>query len=225
MPRFVVVGTNHVARQSRQLIGAACEAHQPAAVAVELDAARLSALLAPPRRPNPVAVMRQVGVFGGLFLLIGSALQSWVGRLTGVSPGDEFRVALQEARRRNIPVALIDRPLAVTARRLTARMGWRERGRLVGDLVLGRGPRARIALEKVPSQAVIEELLAWIRSRYPGLAAVLLDERNAYMVRALRQLAGQVDGTIVVVVGAAHATDIERRLVRMGADGQRPASS
>ncbi len=223
MGDIVIVGTSHVARESARRLRAAFDAVQPAVVALELDAARAAALLGPAGRLRLRETVRQVGLFGAGFVLIGGLLQRGLGRLAGVQPGTEFRVALQEARRRRIPAAFIDRPLAVTARRLSTAVPMREKLRLLLDLILCRGPKVAVRLDSVPDKATIDALLAWLAARYPCLCRVLVDERNAYMAAALAEISAQTAGSILAVVGAAHQAGLASLLQKAAPASGRPS--
>jgi pheromone shutdown protein TraB len=90
---------------------------------------------------------------------------------------------------------------------------WREKLRVFADVVraalfpkreLKKRGLEQFDLKKVPSKDVIAKLIKDLRERYPSLYKVLIEERNQYMVRKLREIAPKYDGLVVAVVGAGH---------------------
>lgn len=228
-PSIRVVGTSHVAKESERRIREAADAFSPTIIAVELDRQRLKALQdrsadsAQGRAAPPLAMIRQVGATGYLFLLVAGWLQRKVGRILQVEPGLDMLAAVGLARERKLPLALVDQEIAGTLRRVSACFSAREKWRLVGDILTSPFSRRqrelakRVRLDKVPSDAIVRELLGELRSRYPGLYRALVTERNAHMCARVDALARSHTGArILLVVGAAHKEDIEERLRNAG---------
>lgn len=207
MEWFRIVGTSHVASEAERLIVAAYDGFLPDAIAVELDPARLQALLAEARPNYSPSLIRRVGLRGYLFGVIGSWLQRRLGRAVNIAPGADMLAAVRVAQRHQKRLLLIDRPIQVTLHRLGKVLGWRELKRFCRDLwggVFGN-ERVRFDLARVPDDALVARLLTEFRRRYPRPYRVLVEERNRHMARALRGYHAEHPYQLVlVVVGKGH---------------------
>ncbi|NJL44335.1 MAG: hypothetical protein HC945_03415, partial [Nitrosarchaeum sp.] len=117
------------------------------------------------------------------------------------------------AREKGVRLALIDRDVRLTLRRLGEGFSVRERLRLLGDMfkgLLGIGEKVALDVRGVPSQKLIADLLGRLKVRYPGLYRVLVEERNVIMAQRVAALALRGEGTVLVVVGAGHAREVAR---------------
>lgn len=214
-PHIVLVGTSHIAKQSVRKVDAAIAEHKPAIVAIELDSGRLAALMSPTRERPRLRDIRHVGFTGFLFSILGAWAERLLGERVGTKPGADMLHAVRLAQQHNIPLALIDRDIRLTLKRLSASLTWKERGRFVIDVVralLGGKKKLPFDLNTVPDDAVIEMLLRDVKTRYPNVYRVLVKERNDHMARQLRHLAGTATGPIVAVIGAGHVRDVQALL-------------
>jgi pheromone shutdown protein TraB len=208
---LALLGTSHIAPASQRDVERSFQAFRPDILALELDAARFQALLAGPRRGVRLADIRQVGLKGWLLAVIGAWVERTLGRHVGTTPGQEMLLAARLARESRIPVALIDRDLAQTLRRVSQTLTWRERLRFIREVITGmiRRPRLPFRLQDVPSERVLRKLLRQLRRNYPSLYRVLVTERNEVMARNLAHLAMQhPDKRILAVVGAGHTKEL-----------------
>ncbi len=211
-----VIGTSHIARESVDAVRAHIEAKKPGIVALELDARRAHALLHRHRVKLSLGLVRVVGINGFLFLALASFLQKRLGRIVGMEPGAEMRAALEAAMKANARIALIDRDLEVTIRRLSRAIGWKERLRFLADIIAspfsGEFKEFReIDLRKVPSKKLVAKVLGRLKVRYPGIYSALVEERNVHMASALADIMRKNPETnVLAVVGAGHEEEIER---------------
>ena len=207
-----LIGTSHISPKSRKLVPAVIKKTKPAIVALELDKARLYALLAGPTRPRRPAIkdIRRIGWKGWLFGALGAWVERKLGQRVGVSPGEEMLAAVHAAKDVDARIALIDQPLEITLRRFGKALTWKEKGRLIGDLFAGvAGKGVAWNLEKVPSQKLIAKLLKQVKKRYPSMYRVLVEERNQYMATQLARLTKAFpDKKIIAVVGAGHVREL-----------------
>ncbi|MBI4149381.1 TraB/GumN family protein [Candidatus Woesearchaeota archaeon] len=213
-----IIGTSHIARESVQEVERAVAALQPAALALELDSGRLAGLLGG-RQKLRIRDIRQVGIKGFLFALIGAWAEKRLGQIVGISPGAEMLAAVQLAREQKIPLFLIDQDITVTLRKISRGFSWKERWRLFADVVLSpfRGKQIlrkyQITLHRVPSEQAIARILEDVHHRYPNLYRILITERNAVMAHRLCRLMERYPHqSILAVVGAGHVADIVERI-------------
>ncbi|MFH1649401.1 MAG: TraB/GumN family protein [Candidatus Woesearchaeota archaeon] len=206
-----ILGTSHVSKDSINSINAAFKERIPEIVAVELDSQRLYALqnnIKSSRSPN---LIRQIGLAGYLFVLIGSWIQGKFGRFVGMNPGSEMLHAVKLASENNVPVALIDRPLVITMKRFSKKFTFREKLRLFRDMIIPRRQKFSLDIRKVPEDKLILEVMQMFKKSYPSLYAVLVSERDEYMARNLAALASK---DVLAVVGAGHVPGILEALTK-----------
>jgi pheromone shutdown-related protein TraB len=218
MASISIIGTSHVSSESVKEVEQAIE-HGADIVAVELDAQRAHALMHNQKSKITPGMIRNVGFKGFLFLAVASFLQKKIGRLIGVQPGAEMKAALRAAQRKGAKIALIDRDITITLRRLSNAFGWKERFRFIRDALSGRLANTELAefkkmdLRKVPSKKLISAVLGRMKRDYPSLYRVLVEERNRHMAAALLHIANEnPEAHIVAVVGAGHEEGIQQIL-------------
>lgn len=209
-----IIGTSHIAKESVDAVRAYIESKKPEIVALELDPRRAHALLHRHKSRLSIGMVRAVGVKGFMFLALASFLQKKLGKIVGMEPGAEMRAALEAAMKAKAKIALIDRDLEVTIRRLSEILSWGERLRFAADIVTspfsGEFREFRsIDLSKVPSRKLIAKVLGRLKKRYPNLYMALVGERNVHMASALADIMSKnPEAGILAVVGAGHEEEI-----------------
>ncbi len=218
--KVVVVGTSHISRQSITTVKKTIADYEPDIVAVELDHRRFHAIMDGKRQSNNLGAVRQLGLNGFLFMILGGFIQRKLGKYVGVAPGSEMKAGIVAARKHGAKVALIDRDIVKTMQRFSKKLTWKERWRFLLDIfqgLVGRGEMRELAkdfdITKVPSEKIIVKMMEIMKKRYPNAHLVLVDERNRIMAANIKRLIEQNEGsTIVAVVGAGHQAEIERLL-------------
>jgi len=153
-------------------------------------------------------------------------MQASSARVLDVLPGEEFRVALAEARACGADFLLADRPCQVTLRRMYESLGTWQRVRLLIAVAWSSfflSPRAlRKWLDKqLDDGDVISEEIQRLGKSFPTLVRTLIDERDMYMVARLREAAVVLRAKkLVVVVGAGHVRGM--LALSEGAEGAPP---
>lgn len=221
-----IIGTNHISKESVDEIKTVFLDYKPDVIAVELDKGRLEGLLEEDLNPNrkqkiSFSSIRKVGVSGFLFLLFGKFIQQKMGKYVGMKPGSEMLFAVKLAKNNSLDLALIDRPISITIRRLFKKLTFKEKMRFISDLFFGPFKRKqsrqlqektgldkkamKSLFSKVPDQELIEKLMLALKGRYPTFYSVLVDERNHYMAKKLVILHKKnPDKKFLAVVGAGH---------------------
>ena len=209
---LTVIGTSHIAEDSVSRVREAILSENTAIVAVELDHARLHALLSEEKPSLSFAMLRVMGITGFVFFAIAGFLQRKLGKMIGAVPGQEMKTAAQIAQENRIRVALIDQPLNITMHNLSRISIW-EKLKLARDFVLGvtgiETEKLQFDLTKTPDSKFVAMAMRKLRGRYPGLYKALVADRNEYMARMLARLMKlEPQSRIVAVVGAGHEREI-----------------
>lgn len=219
MKSIEIIGTSHIASQSISQISRKILEEKPEIVCVELDRTRLLGLF----RPEQKVRLRdlKVGGFGALFMLVGRWLQKKLGAQVGIMPGADMKSAVIAARKTGAKIYLIDIPIQKTLYKLSKEVSAWEKARLIGYILfspLSRKNREtieKIDLTKVPAESVIDSLIADMRTKFPQMFKVLLDDRNEFMARQLKKIAkDNPDDKIIAVVGAGHKKGLQNILFR-----------
>ncbi len=204
-----IVGTSHIAKQSVDEIKKMVSEWQPDFVCVELDQSRLYALFHGKQKLK-LADMKQLGVFGWFFVMVGSWLQKYLGKKVGFAPGIDMKTAVLAAQKNKARIVLIDQPINITIRKIN-KISLKEKLKLGLYLLFGwalpfeRKMLKKINLRKVPDDKLVNELTSELRRVFPEFAKVLIDDRNKVMIKKLKILNQRFpDSKILVVIGAGH---------------------
>ncbi len=182
-------------------VRAAIQRRAPKVVALELDPLRFAYLMnRPPKRPRP-------SVFGLL-----AEFQSRIAEQYGVQVGDEMVAAAKAAQEIGSEVALIDQDSRITLGRAWREMSFAERVRLVVAAVSGLFVRRKQVEQELDRLYQDERgYLEQFAKELPTVKRVLIDERDALMAQALRQL-HETKHEVVAVVGDGHVEGLARLL-------------
>lgn len=205
----LLVGTAHVVDVSaplrRLLTGRSLNG-----IAIELDAERLQALL----RSGPEGGGRENVP---LFLRLWSVIQRRLGDELGAGAGAEMKAAAFLARDWDLPLFLIDDPIRETIGRLLRSLSFRERVTLLLGGFVGLFVPTRVVRRQVDEYNEDPgELLEAMRSQFPSVTRVLLDERNEHMADRLAGFRRKGFGRVAAVVGDAHVPGLKSALERRG---------
>jgi pheromone shutdown-related protein TraB len=213
---FVLVGTAHISRESTELVRRVIARERPDCVCVELDPQRYAAL-ADERRWESLdlkEVIRRKQLTTLLANIILASYQKRLGGALGILPGAELLEAVRAAEEYEIPVHLCDRDVRVTLRRAWRSLSFWQKTMLFSTLLTSLFERPEISeedLRKLREQDVLSELMAELGRAMPAVKAVLIDERDAYLARKMREAPGH---RVLAVVGAGHVAGIREALRR-----------
>jgi pheromone shutdown protein TraB len=220
--RIRIVGTSHIAHTSVREIEQTYARFQPDIIAVELDAGRLHALKerAAGKKAErlPLSVIKQIGVTGYLFAIIGGAVQKRMGNIMNVNPGVDMLTAVDLAQKNKKQLTLVDQDIIITMRRLSKEFTFKEKMRVLWDIVCApfAKQKIKIQLDKVPDEKTLDALMALLKERYPSIYSVLIVERNIVMATNIDAIVRKNPGkNIMLVIGAGHGDDLRVRLKRM----------
>ena len=104
-------------------------------------------------------------------------------------------------------IALVDRPISATVQAMM-QVPVEEIYKLTGMLpdatkdIEEGGARDLLSLLK--EDGAVDDIMSQFRSEFPGLAHVLIEQRDQYVAKALHFILNDVQGKIVAVLGAGH---------------------
>lgn len=223
--RYTLLGTAHVSRASVDAVREAIASGEYDQVAVELDTARMQALVEPEAmaKLDLVQVIRtgRTAMFAANLAL--AAYQRRLAEQLGIEPGAELKQAVLDARERGLPVTLIDRDVGLTFRRAAARLGWWKRMKLGSGLVASLVASDEVPeheIEKLKEGDLLQSSFAEFASHSPELYETVIAERDRYMAAGLRAAgeASPAPRNVLAVVGAGHLAGLSRELAAQQAD-------
>ncbi len=174
---------------------------RPAAVCLELDDERLTALLTRQKSQDASAAYKTLGDF-----------QSKIADKYGTTVGSEMLAAFDAAKLLGAETYCIDLKASEFFNRAFRNMTFREKIYLFFSSFAARfAGRKKIEEELEMFQENDERYLEEFGRRFPSLKRVLIDERNQHMSQAIRQLASGGEG-VVAVVGDGHISGISSML-------------
>ncbi len=204
---LTIIGTSHISKQSIKEVKETILQKKPEIVAIELDQLRLFSLLNPKKQKK--LPIKEIGLKGFLFSLIGSYLQKKLGKIVNVSPGSEMKAAFNTAKKTKTKVALIDQDIRITLKKLSARITTREKFRFLKDLIMApfSKEKIKIDLNKIPEKKIIKKVISKLKKDYPSVYFTLIKERNQIMAKNLNKLMKDYN-SVLAVIGAGHEEDI-----------------
>jgi pheromone shutdown-related protein TraB len=220
---IVLVGTAHISKDSVEEVKQVIEEYKPNIVAVELCKSRYEAITKKDKWENtPISkLLKSSNAYLLLAQTFLSSIQRKLGKEYGVEPGSEMIAAMDEAKKRGIDVALVDRDITVTLRRAWRRMGFREKFRLAWEFLkalIGYDEEEleELDLEKLMDQDVISAMMEEFGEIAPSITEVLINERDKYIAKKILEESKR--GKVVGVVGAGHLKGIQKYLEKKKID-------
>jgi pheromone shutdown-related protein TraB len=220
---IILVGTAHISKESVEEVKEVIEEYKPDIVAVELCKRRYEAISKKDKWENtPVtSLLKSNNAYLLLAQTFLSSIQRRLGKEYGVEPGSEMIAAMDEAKRHDLEVALVDRDISVTLKRAWKKMGIREKFRLTWEFmkaILGYDEEEleELDLKELMDQDVISTMMEEFGKIAPSVATVLIHERDKYIAKKI--LNESKKGKVVAVVGAGHLNGIKRHLEKKKID-------
>jgi pheromone shutdown-related protein TraB len=206
-----LVGTAHVSKNSVEEVKTAIEEFSPDVIAVELDRGRYAALKKQGQKPEVDDIIKGGNFSEILVQWMLAYIQRKIGMDVGVEPGSEMIAAIDEAEKRQIPLALADRDIRITLSRFWKGMSIWEKIKLLGALagtIAGRGGDEEVDIESLAKDKdLIEMAIEEFHTFSPNGARALIDERDAFLAHSLLMLSKKNE-RVLGVVGAGHLKGI-----------------
>jgi pheromone shutdown-related protein TraB len=212
--RLVLVGTAHISQQSVDLVREVIDRERPDCVCVELDAQRYEALSQERRfeAQDLREIIRNQQLAALLMNIVLASYQKRLGMKLGVTPGRELLEATQVADELGIPISLCDRDIRVTLRRAWHALSLWRKLMLVSGVMASAFEDPEISeeeLERIRQKDVLTELMKDLGDSMPELKRSLIDERDAFLAKKIRESEGEC---LVAVVGAGHVEGMIRSI-------------
>jgi pheromone shutdown-related protein TraB len=209
---ILLVGTAHIAQQSKDLVTRVIEQKRPDAVCVELDEKRYAELSRQKSWKNLdlKQVVRNKQLATLMANLILAAYQKKLGGQLGIKPGSGLLAAARTACQTGVPLALCDRDVCVTLRRAWHATSFLKKGYLLATLLASLFDKTQLDEKKLAEMRrkdVLSGLIDELGAALPHTKEMLIDERDIFMAEKIERTAGQ---RLVAVVGAGHAEGIKR---------------
>ncbi|CAH9076622.1 unnamed protein product [Cuscuta epithymum] len=210
-----LLGTAHVSAESCQQVQAVINFLKPQAVFLELCSSRVAILT--PRNLKIPTMGEMVDMWKkqyNLFAILYSWFLAKVASKLDALPGDEFRVAYEEAMKYGGKVILGDRPVEVTLRRTWAKMPLWHKTKLVYSLMfqalfLPSPDDINRMLKEMDDVDMLTLVIQEISKQFPTLMETLVHERDQYMSSRLRAVACQ-HNSVLAVVGKGHLIGMQK---------------
>lgn len=221
---YVLLGTAHVSRHSVDAVHAMAAAEEFDTIAVELCATRHRAMSDPEawRKIDLFEVIKTGKAPMVVANLLLGAYQRRLAEQFGVEPGAEMKAAMEEADARDAKLALVDREIGVTLRRVYRSVGFFDRLSIFGGALTSLFASEEITeeeIEQLKQGDVLENTFGEFARQTPALYESLIAERDRYMACRLRQV-GEESKKVLAVVGAGHLEGLEKHLAEDQAEPQ-----
>lgn len=213
---LLIIGTSHVSKESKEKIKTSFSQFKPDIICIELDRNRFYALLHPEKRGSPS--IRQLGITGYIFAVIGRIVQKKIGNMTGMNPGEEMLLGANLAKNNGLKLELIDQDAAITMRNMSKKVKFSEKMKIVWDILSSpfskkKRMKMKIDVHKIPDEEVISQILSMMKDRYSGFYNVLLEDRNKFMAKKIYLLMrNNPEQKIMAIVGAGHTEGIKKHI-------------
>ncbi|RAL20358.1 TraB family protein [Lujinxingia litoralis] len=210
--RFVILDLPRVDEASLHALRATLQAERPGALAVELDAQRREWVGDPERWQtlNLLDVLRaKKGTLLNAYLSL-RIFQKRFGSFEGAEPGDEMRIALEEAQRSGATLALVDRDMTITGLRAWRRTPFWMRLTLIFALSFG-SLRRKKARPSEAQRARLQRRFRRLERSMPAVKQAFVEERDAHMACAIEAIDAP---QVVALLSTAHADGVARHLAR-----------
>lgn len=211
---LIIIGTAHISKQSAELVSEVIRAEKPDIVCVELDKQRFEALSNQKKWENLdlKSIIKQKQLSTLIINILLSSYQKKLGSKLGVNPGVELLEATKVAEELNIPIELGDRDVRITLKRAWRSMSfWQKTKFMTMSLasVFDKEDISEEQLEELKDKDVLTELMSELGKAMPVLKNVLIDERDSYLAKKIKESNGS---KVVAVVGAGHLQGIIKKI-------------
>ncbi len=207
---ILLIATAHVSKDSVELVKETIDAERPNSICIELDEARYQSIKNPKEWENTdvVKVIKEKKV---AFMLINLALSSYQKRIAQklhTAVGQEMMQGILCAEETGANLILADRSIQVTFLRIWRKIGFRDKCKLLFNLIFGENGEEQISdeyLQELLQKDMLESVLAELKQEFPQIGDILVSERDQHLAEKIKNAPGP---KIVAILGAAHVPGV-----------------
>ncbi len=216
--KITILGTAHVSRASADKVKELIATNRYDAVAVELCPSRHKSIV----EPDSMAKMDLFKVIksGQASMVAASlALSAYQQRMADqfdIEPGAEMKAAILDSQKAGLPIALIDREIGTTLKRVYRNVPWWRRLSLFTGLfssIVSSEKVSEAEIEQLKDGDVLESTFSQFAENEKDLFKPLIHERDQFMSASLiKELRENDYKHILAIVGAGHMHGMEKIL-------------
>ncbi|MDN3082700.1 TraB/GumN family protein [Enterococcus faecalis] len=208
---YYLVGTNHISKESAELVKNVINEVRPACVCVELDQKRYQKYTSPEEwaKTDIIKIIKQNKLVMLFSNIVYGALQRKLAKEKGTIQAGELIQALESAENVGADIQLIDRDIQVTFKRMWRHLSFTQKPKLIMTFFSEFEDVETERLEDFLESDSFDNVFIQLSKKFPTIYDDMITERDKVMVTNLQKSKYDVN---VVVVGKAHINGIKEKL-------------
>ncbi|MDL4860319.1 TraB/GumN family protein [Enterococcus faecalis] len=208
---YYLVGTNHISKESAELVKKVINEVRPACVCVELDQKRYQKYTSPEEwaKTDIIKIIKQNKLVVLFSNIVYGVLQRKLAKEKGTIQAGELIQALESAENVGADIQLIDRDIQVTFKRMWRHLSFKQKPKLIMTFFSEFEDVETERLEDFLESDSFDNVFIQLSKKFPTIYDDMITERDKVMVTNLQNSKYDVN---VVVVGKAHINGIKEKL-------------
>nr|WP_232620641.1 TraB/GumN family protein [Enterococcus faecalis] len=208
---YYLVGTNHISKESAELVKNVINEVRPACVCVELDQKRYQKYTSPEEwaKTDIIKIIKQNKLVVLFSNIVYGVLQRKLAKEKGTIQAGELIQALESAEDVGADIQLIDRDIQVTFKRMWRHLSFTQKPKLIMTFFSEFEDVETERLEDFLESDSFDNVFIQLSKKFPTIYNDMITERDKVMVTNLQNSKYDVN---VVVVGKAHIYGIKEKL-------------
>ncbi|MFG5432755.1 TraB/GumN family protein [Enterococcus faecalis] len=208
---YYLVGTNHISKESAELVKNVINGVRPACVCVEFDQKRYQKYTSPEEwaKTDIIKIIKQNKLVVLFSNIVYGVLQRKLAKEKGTIQAGELIQALDSAEDVGADIQLIDRDIQVTFKRMWRHLSFTQKPKLIMTFFSEFEDVETERLEDFLESDSFDNVFIQLSKKFPTIYNDMITERDKVMVTNLQNSKYDVN---VVVVGKAHIYGIKEKL-------------
>ncbi|EGO2587825.1 TraB/GumN family protein [Enterococcus faecalis] len=208
---YYLVGTNHISKESAELVKNVINEVRPVCVCVELDQKRYQKYTSPEEwaKTDIIKIIKQNKLVMLFSNIVYGVLQRKLAKEKGAIQAGELIQALESAENVGADIQLIDRDIQVTFKRMWRHLSFTQKPKLIMTFFSEFEDVETERLEDFLESDSFDNVFIQLSKKFPTIYDDMITERDKVMVTNLQKSKYDVN---VVVVGKAHINGIKEKL-------------